>query len=158
MKSYELLEGIGEAQDSYIIDAKAPKKKPTPVWVKWAAMAACLCLIISLVIPIYMHNKPGSGNGPGQGGEGITPGGVPGDWSGDIDPTTASIAVFPDTEELKNVASATLTDIDEKSKKLTEIADKYYKIAAAEYEKCKNIIRLSGDSTISATERDVDVE
>lgn len=113
MKSYELLEVIGEAQDSYVIDAKAPKKKSTPVWVKWAAMAACLCLIISLGIPIYIHNKPGSGNDPGLGGEGITPGGVPGDWSGDIDPITASIAVFPDTEELKNVKSATLTDIDE---------------------------------------------
>ena len=113
MKSYELLEVIGEAQDSYVIDAKASKKKSTPVWIKWAAMAACLCLIISLAVPIYIHNKPGGGDGPGLGGQGITPGGVPGDWSGDIDPNTASVAVFPDTEELKNVASATLSDIDE---------------------------------------------
>jgi len=40
---------------------------------------------------------------------------LPGDWSDDIDPITASVAVFPDTEELKNVKSATLTDIDEGS-------------------------------------------
>ena len=113
MKSHELLDVIGEAQDSYLLDAKASKKKTAPVWVKWAAMAACLCLILSLAIPIYIHNKPNSGNVPGLGGEGISPGGVPGDWSDDIDPITASLAVFPDTEELKNVKSATLTDIDE---------------------------------------------
>ena len=47
MKSSELLEVIGEAQDKYILDAKTAKKKHTPVWVKWAAMAACLCLIVA---------------------------------------------------------------------------------------------------------------
>lgn len=47
MKSSELLEVIGEAQDDYILDAKTAKKKRTPVWVKWAAMAACLCLIVA---------------------------------------------------------------------------------------------------------------
>lgn len=47
MKSSELLEVIGEAQDDYILDAKTAKKKHTPVWVKWAAMAACLCLIVA---------------------------------------------------------------------------------------------------------------
>ncbi|MBR5592990.1 MAG: hypothetical protein IKW46_02840 [Bacteroidaceae bacterium] len=47
MKSSELLEVIGEAQDDYILDAKTAKKKHTPAWVKWAAMAACLCLIVA---------------------------------------------------------------------------------------------------------------
>lgn len=47
MKSSELLEVIGEAQYDYILDAKIAKKKHTPVWVKWAAMAACLCLIVA---------------------------------------------------------------------------------------------------------------
>lgn len=46
MKSNELLEVIGEAQDDYILDANTPHKKTRPVWVKWAAMAACLCLIV----------------------------------------------------------------------------------------------------------------
>lgn len=60
MKSYELLEVIGEAQDSYVIDAKAPKKKSVPVWVKWASMAACLILVMGLVVPQLfwpMHNN-----------------------------------------------------------------------------------------------------
>lgn len=47
MKSHELLEVIGDAQDSYVLDAKNPKKKTiTAVWVRWTAMAACLCLVI----------------------------------------------------------------------------------------------------------------
>ena len=65
MKSHELLEVIGEAQDSYLLDAKAPKKKSTPVWVKWVAMAACLCLIVSFAIPTILDvlnpNKEGAG-------------------------------------------------------------------------------------------------
>ena len=69
MKSYELLEVIGEAQDSYVIDAKAPKKKSTPVWVKWAAMAACLILVIGLVIPELFILNP---NNEDIGGPGVT--------------------------------------------------------------------------------------
>lgn len=48
MKSHELLDAIGEAQDMYVLDAKASKKKHTSVWVKWVAVAACLCLIVTL--------------------------------------------------------------------------------------------------------------
>ena len=47
MKSNELLEVIGEAQGAYILDAKIPQRKHTPVWMKWVAMAACLCLIVA---------------------------------------------------------------------------------------------------------------
>jgi len=56
MKSHELLEIIGEAQDSYVLDAKAPKKKSTPVLVKWAAMVACLCFVIAGVFSLT-HNS-----------------------------------------------------------------------------------------------------
>lgn len=48
MKSQELLEIIGEAQDDYILDAKTPCKKRIPAWVKATAVAACLCLILSM--------------------------------------------------------------------------------------------------------------
>ena len=54
MKSHELLEVIGEAQDSYLLDAKAPEKKSTPMWAKWVAIAACLCLIVSFAIPTIL--------------------------------------------------------------------------------------------------------
>ena len=69
MKSHELLEVIGEAQDSYVLDAKIPKKKSTPVWVKWAAMAACLILVIGLVIPQLFLLNP---NNEDIGGPGVS--------------------------------------------------------------------------------------
>ena len=67
MKSHELLEVIGEAQDSYVLDAKAPKKKSIPVWVKWAAVAACLILVIGLGIPQLSLLNPNNDDiaGPG---------------------------------------------------------------------------------------------
>lgn len=82
MKSHELLEVIGDAQDSYVLDAKAPKKKSTPVWVKWVAMAACLILGIGLAIPQLSLLNPNNDDvtGPGtanpslpslQGGENL---------------------------------------------------------------------------------------
>ena len=69
MKSHELLEVIGEAQDIYLLDAKIPKKKSTPVWVKWTAMAACLILVIGLVIPELFILNP---NNEDIGGPGVT--------------------------------------------------------------------------------------
>lgn len=49
MKSQELLEVIGEAQDEYILDARESKQKGTPAWKKWTALAACICLFLSVV-------------------------------------------------------------------------------------------------------------
>ena len=54
MKSNELLEVIGEAQDSYLLDAKAPKKKSTPMWVKWVAIAACLAIVLVVSAPVAL--------------------------------------------------------------------------------------------------------
>lgn len=58
MKSDELLEIIGEAQDDYILDAKTPHKKQIPAWTKWTALAACLCLILGVVWFLQTPNYP----------------------------------------------------------------------------------------------------
>ena len=51
MKTHELLEVIGNAQDNYVLDAKDPKKKTiAAVWVRWAAMAACFVLVLGIGI------------------------------------------------------------------------------------------------------------
>ena len=65
MKSHELLEVIGEAQDTYVLDVKAPKKKSTPTWVKWVAMAACLCIMVGLAIPTILSNLNPNEEGAG---------------------------------------------------------------------------------------------
>ena len=52
MKSHELFDAIGDSQDSYILDAKNPPLKRTAVWIKWVAVAACICLVAIGVIPL----------------------------------------------------------------------------------------------------------
>lgn len=57
MKSNELLDLIGEAQDEYILDAKAPVKKGRPSWVKWVALAACLCVAVMGFFPLLGNHE-----------------------------------------------------------------------------------------------------
>lgn len=111
MKSEKILRAVGQINDELIADAAidpGTEKQNFP-WRKWAALAAGLCLIVGLAIPGFQAAQPKPGGGD------ISPGGsiIPGSFSDDIDPKIASIAVYPATEELKNVENATLDDIDE---------------------------------------------
>ena len=58
MKKEKLFEVIGNINDNYINEGHAAAKKSRPVWVKWAAMAACLALVVALGIGI-MPNQFG---------------------------------------------------------------------------------------------------
>lgn len=59
MKSNELLDLIGEAQDEYILDAKAPVRRGRASWVKWVAVAACLCIAVMGLFPFLgNHESP----------------------------------------------------------------------------------------------------
>lgn len=59
MKSNELLNLIGEAQDEYILDAKASVRRGRPSWVKWVAVAACLCVAVIGLFPLFgNHESP----------------------------------------------------------------------------------------------------
>ncbi len=46
MKREKFCELLGEINEDYVKEAETIKKAKKPVWVKWGAMAACLCLII----------------------------------------------------------------------------------------------------------------
>lgn len=45
MKANDLLDMIGNADDSIIAEAKKRKRPAIPRWSKWVAVAACLCLV-----------------------------------------------------------------------------------------------------------------
>ena len=49
MKEDRILNVLGKVDEKYIkeADPEAKAKRKAPVWTKWAAMAACLCLIIA---------------------------------------------------------------------------------------------------------------
>lgn len=58
MKNEKILNALGKINDDMIADARigTPAKKSTPKWVRWVAMAACLCLIVaasSLIAPLF---------------------------------------------------------------------------------------------------------
>ena len=48
MKNEKIMNAMGKISDELIEDAviTTEKKTHTAVWVRWAAMAACLCLVI----------------------------------------------------------------------------------------------------------------
>lgn len=52
MKEEKLLDALGKIEDEMVLEA-APKtsaqgKKKSPTWIKWAAMAACVCLLVGV--------------------------------------------------------------------------------------------------------------
>ena len=50
MKSNDLIDIIGDADDEHIRDAKSAKKKEMPRWAKWSsAIAACLCVAVTSI-------------------------------------------------------------------------------------------------------------
>ena len=57
MTNEKLYEAIGDISDNKIKEAKQGRKVKQPIWLKWGAMAACLCLVAGLAIPM-INNKP----------------------------------------------------------------------------------------------------
>ena len=62
MNEKKLLEAVGEVNDSYVEEAAGYRKsRKAPLWLRWGAVAACLCIAVlggSLLL---------------RGGEGLTP-------------------------------------------------------------------------------------
>lgn len=51
MKKEQLYEALGDINENYVNEAHLTAKKTArPIWLKWAAMAACLCLVLGLGI------------------------------------------------------------------------------------------------------------
>lgn len=66
MKEERILNVLGKVDEKYIkeADPEVKAKRKAPVWTKWAAMAACLCLVVvgALTIP-NLQNEPPHGQG-----------------------------------------------------------------------------------------------
>ena len=57
MKKEELFNIIGEVDEQKVVAAGMAmntKKKSKPIWVKWGAMAACLCLVAVFTLPFVI--------------------------------------------------------------------------------------------------------
>lgn len=71
MRKEEFCEIFGDINEKHIAEARAERRAGKPAWLRWGAMAACLCLVVvgAFVVP-GLQGKPG--------GAGVQPGGTPG--------------------------------------------------------------------------------
>lgn len=68
MKNEKLLDAIGSIDDNLVHNAVHDNfKKKKPVWVKWGAIAACLCLIVVAIIAVPSMLPPQESDGGGGG-------------------------------------------------------------------------------------------
>ena len=63
MTNEKLYEVLGDINEKHINEARAYHKAKKPGWVKWGAMAACLCLVVvgALTISDLQDNLSGQG-------------------------------------------------------------------------------------------------
>lgn len=62
MNRKDLYNGFNEVDDDILERSEtASRSKKKPVWLKWGAIAACLCLVVSIAIPV-LHHKGGPGS------------------------------------------------------------------------------------------------
>ena len=47
MNSKKFSEALSEFDSKYVDEAINYKRKQKPIWVKWGAIAACLCLVVT---------------------------------------------------------------------------------------------------------------
>lgn len=118
MNSKKFSEAMSELDSKYVNEAINYKKKAKkPVWVKWGAMAACLCLVVAGAVVLSQQNglTPGDISTPGIGAEGGVDGGNEG--------VMYSVAVYPATESNENVVSADVISLTENEALNNSLAD-----------------------------------
>ena len=58
MKKEKLYEAIGEIDDNYIREARQTAKASSrPAWIKWVAAAACLCIVVMGLFPLFSNTE-----------------------------------------------------------------------------------------------------
>lgn len=117
MRGREMLDTIENLNPAYIeAAAEKPKTKKTG-WLKWGAMAACLCLVITGVSLWGNLGQQGKIPEAGAGVGGEDSGGV---WPEGVDPVIASLAVIPAGVDLLDVADAVSISISEEDARAVE--------------------------------------
>lgn len=100
---------IGSVDEDMIADAGKNVRKRVPMWVRWGAVAACVCLIAAGALALASREQRGYSMASGSGT--IAPGGP---WVPEgVDPKIASIAIYPDTEKVQDVLDAEIIRLSE---------------------------------------------
>jgi len=116
----DLYQSMNQIDDEILERSEVRKKKKSSVWMKWGAVAACLCLVAG--IGVMNIDRGLSGGIPESGG------GVPqlgGTVPEGVDPVVASLAVIPEGVDLLDVADATSVSISEEDARAVETLGSY---------------------------------
>ena len=124
MNRKDLYQSFNNIDDDILERSEENVKKNGFAWVKWGAVAACLCLVVG--IGVVNIDRGSSGVGLEQGsGAGFDRGGVGGSVPEGVDPVVASLAVLPVGVDLREVADATSVSISEADAKAVETLGRY---------------------------------
>ena len=93
MNEFELLDAVGGIDDKYVAEASAEKKSAGKRWVRWGAMAACLCLVAAGAV--YAIPRLNAHNEPSQ---------IPAAAAEDVKPAPAAPSSVPDVSPEKDAA------------------------------------------------------
>ena len=127
MKTPKMVEAMSYIDDDLVSGAITYTRKKKSGWLRWGAMAACLCLVITGVT--LWGNLPAKIPEAGAGVGGEEPGGM---WPEGVDPVIASLAVIPAGVDLLDVADATSVSISEEEARAVEDLGAYLPSALPE--------------------------
>ena len=123
MNEKKLLEAVGEVNDSYVEEAAGYRKsRKAPLWLRWGAVAACLCIAVlggSLLL---------------RGGEGLTPDPAP------VEVTNPVISVAT-VEEMEAMLSVHTVYAGAYNVDVQEYLDEYYVNDLISAEECAQKIQ-----------------
>lgn len=121
MRNIDLYNAIQAVDDDILerSERAACEHKKKSGWLKWGVMAACFGLILTAALtmlpgilkgpnniePSPNPSIPGGGNIPGEHQGGV--------FTDGVDPLIESIAVYPATEDIRDVEDATMKGLDE---------------------------------------------
>lgn len=117
MKTPKMVEAMNYIDDDLVSGAITYTRKKKSGWLRWGAMAACLCLVIAGAAIWGDIREPGKIPEAGAGVGGEDSGGV---WPEGVDPVVASLAVIPAGVDLLDVADATSVSISEEDARAVE--------------------------------------
>ena len=125
MKNEKLLNALEKVDEKFITASSPENTKKTKnakinAWVKWGAVAACLCLVVGIGV---MNIDRGLSGGIPESGGGVPQHG--GTVPEGVDPIVASLAVIPAGVDLLDVADATSVSISEENARAVETLGNY---------------------------------
>ena len=124
MNRKDLYQSFHIIDDDILERSEQNVKKSSFAWVKWGAVAACLCLVAG--IGVMNMDRGLSGVGLEQGsGAGFDMGGFDGSVPEGVDPVVASLAVLPVGVDLREVADATSVSISEEDARAVDTLGGY---------------------------------